>query len=107
MDEWTVIQEIFPSEDKARRVAGIIEITESRLSSQPRGPQYTVETEITAVENGWQLRWRKVLIGYDRGCSGCGSCGGTTAPPAAEAKTGRGKVLEFRRREKPSSERSE
>lgn len=105
MEEWTTVKQVFPTEAKAEKAANIISITESRLSSNPNGPQYSVETEVFMTDAGWQVRWRKVLTGYGGGCSGCGSCGSSggssvssgdnTNPEARLAK-----VIEFKPRKK-------
>ena len=98
MEEWVIVEKIFPSEDKAQKAALVIKVTESRLLSATRGAQYDIETEVAVVSGGWQIRWRKVLMGYDSGCSNCGSC----QNQGKQAKTERrpGKVLQFKSREK-------
>lgn len=95
MEEWVTMNRIFPTEDKALKAAGIIRITESRLLSVPRGPQYDIEVGVDKVADGWQVRWRKVLTGYDSGCSGCGSCNNVT-DESGKQKQEPGKVLKFR-----------
>lgn len=98
MEEWTTVNQVFPTEAKALKAANIISITESRLSSSPGGAQYSVETEVFMGDTGWQVRWRKVLTGYGGGCSGCGSCGSTGNESSREARLA--KVIQFKPREK-------
>lgn len=94
MEEWVTMNRIFPTEDKAIEVAKIIRITESRLLSVPRGPQYDIEIKVDKVDDGWQVRWRKVLTGYDSGCGGCGSCDNVTGN--GKQNPGQGKVIKFK-----------
>lgn len=90
--EWTKVQTLFETEEKALKTASIIATTESRLASQPRGPQYEVETKIEQVENKWQVLWRKVVVGYKTGCGGgCKSC------HQELPKQTNGKVIPFRK----------
>ena len=89
--EWVKLQTSFDSEAKALKAANTVEITEAKLSSQPRGPQYQVETQIRKVDEKWQVYWRKVFIGYEAGCGGCKSC--QDKPPQPE----KGKVIPFRK----------
>jgi hypothetical protein len=95
MDEWSVLERDFPTKEKALQAAGIIQITESRLSSSSNGPQYDIETQIFETEAKWRVRWRKVFVGDNSGCSGCGSCKENNQP----VKTGNrpGKLIEFKR----------
>jgi hypothetical protein len=77
--EWNKINTFYETEEKAKRAAGIISITESRLASQHRGAQYEVETKIEQVEEKWQIFWRKKFIGQKSGCGGsCNSCNDKT-----------------------------
>ncbi|MCL4439281.1 MAG: hypothetical protein M1609_01415 [Firmicutes bacterium] len=94
MENWVTVKKTFSTAEEARRVAEILKITESRLSSVPRGPQYDIETEVSRADDGWQVRWRKVLAGYDSGCSGCGSCNNKSNP--GKQSVGQGKVIEFK-----------
>ena len=98
MEEWTMVKQVFSTEVKAQKAANIISITESRLSSNPGGAQYSIETEVFMTDAGWQVRWRKVLIGYGGGCSGCGSCGSAGDNTNQEARLA--KVIQFKPREK-------
>lgn len=93
MEEWVVVNKVFPNGEKARKAANIISVTESRLQSSPKGAQYDIETEVVQTDDGWQVRWRKVLSGYGGGCSGCGSCN-TEMANKRGAKPG--KLLEFK-----------
>lgn len=93
-EEWIVLERDFPTQDKALKAAGIIEIAEGRLSSNPKGPRYDIETETFETEAGWRVKWRKILAGYNSGCSNCGSCG-EQAPVKTNNKLG--KVIEFKR----------
>lgn len=97
MEEWIVVERIFPTQDKAKQAIGIIEIAESRLSSNAKGSRYDIETETFETEAGWRVKWRKVFAGYNSGCSNCSSCGESPTPVKATGKTG--KLLEFRRPE--------
>lgn len=97
MEEWVIVGKVFPTEDKARKAASIISVTESRLQSSAKGAQYDIETEVLQTGDGWQIRWRKVFAGYGGGCSGCGSCNtGSENRPSAKP----GKLLEFKPRSK-------
>lgn len=95
MEEWSILERDFPTKEKAIKAAGIIQITESRLSSNPKGPQYDIETEIFEIQNRWQIKWRKVFVGYNSGCSNCNSCK-ENAPPL-KTSTRSGKLLEFKK----------
>ncbi|WP_347488700.1 hypothetical protein ABDB91_16100 [Desulfoscipio sp. XC116] len=91
--EWTTLQSLFDTKEKALRTANIVATTESRLASDPRGPQYEVETRIEQVEDKWQVSWRKVFVGFKSGCNGgCQSC-----PTKAPRSTNGGKVIPFRK----------
>ena len=94
MEEWVTMDRIFPTEEKALKIGNTIRIAESRILSIPRGPQYDIEIRVDKVEDGWQLRWRKVLTGYDSGCGGCGSCKDVTEKE--KQNPGPGKVIKFR-----------
>jgi len=74
MESWVNLNKIFLNIKQAENAAKIVETTESRLSSIPRGPQYNIETEVYEVNDGWRIRWRKVFVGNDSGCKGCSSC---------------------------------
>lgn len=92
---WVKLKNSFATEEKALRAAGIVATTESRLSSEPGGPQYEVETRIEQTDEGWQVYWRKEFVGYESGCGGggCGSCGeNETQEPQ------KGKVIPFPRK---------
>jgi len=95
MEEWTLLGREFPTKDKASKAAGIIEITEARLSSAPNGTQYNIETDIFETEEGWRVKWRKVFAGYNSGCSKCGSCGEKNNSAKTGTKTGQ--LVEFKR----------
>lgn len=71
---WIKIHKTFASEEQAHKTASIIATTEARLANQRVGPQYEIETRVEQVEGGWQVTWRKVLVGYASGCGGCESC---------------------------------
>lgn len=91
--EWVKLQSSYDSLEKALEVANIVATTESRLASQPRGPQYEVETRVEQVDNQWQVFWRKVVVASKSGCGGgCGSCASKSPRPSKE-----GKVIPFRR----------
>lgn len=97
--EWVKLQNSFDSEEKALKAANIVATTESRLSSQPRGPQYDVETRVEQVADKWQVFWRKVFVGNKAGCGGgCSSCHNEL--PEKNKDGQKGKVLPFR---KPTS----
>lgn len=96
MEEWVTLNTFYSSEKEAKRIAGIVEITESRLASSPAGLKYVVETEILQKKQGWQVRWRKVSAGYDAGCSGCGSC--ASVGPVKQ-KSEKAKVIPFKPRQ--------
>ncbi|HWI54729.1 MAG TPA: hypothetical protein VNT57_03485 [Desulfobacteria bacterium] len=101
MEEWVVVNKVFPTEEKARKASNIISVTESRLLSSPNGAQYDIETEVLQTGDGWQVRWRKVFAGIGGGCSGCGSCNsGPENRQDTRQGTKPGKVLEFRPRSK-------
>lgn len=90
--EWVKLQTSFDSEEKALKTARIVATTEARLASQPGGPQYEVETKVEQVEDKWEVFWRKVFVGYKKGCGGgCKSC-----PEKLPEKT-KGKVIPFRK----------
>lgn len=90
--EWVKLQSSYDSQEKALEVANIVATTESRLASQPRGPQYEVETRVEQVEDKWQVFWRKVFVANKSGCGGgCGSC------PSKSPKQSKGKVIPFRK----------
>lgn len=98
--EWVKLQTSFDSEQKALKAANIVATTESRLSSQPRGPQYDVETKVEQVADKWQVFWRKVFVGNKTGCGGgCGSCH-SELPEKNQGGQKKGKVIPFR---KPTS----
>ncbi len=97
MEEWVMVNKVFPTEEKALKAANIISITESRLQSSPNGAKYDIETEILQTDEGWQVRWRKVFLGFGGGCSGCGSC--NTGPEQRQAAKP-GRILEFKPRSK-------
>ncbi|MBS4032549.1 MAG: hypothetical protein KGZ63_14170 [Clostridiales bacterium] len=89
--EWVKLQTSFDSEVKASKAAKIVSTTEARLASQPRGPQYYVETKIEKVNEKWHVYWRKVFIGYEAGCGGgCKSCKDKSPQPD------KGKVIPFK-----------
>lgn len=92
--EWVTLQTLFDNEEKAIKTANIVATTESRLASNPNGPQYEVETRIEQVEGKWQVSWRKVFAGFKSGCGGgCQSCQQQRAPK----RTNGGKVIPFRK----------
>ncbi|PKM80697.1 MAG: hypothetical protein CVU89_12215 [Firmicutes bacterium HGW-Firmicutes-14] len=95
MEEWVTLQAVYASEKEARKVAGIVEITESRLLSLPGGPQYDIETEVFEDKDGWKIRWKRVPAAARPGCSSCSSCGnnGPAGPKKKPAK-----VLQFKPR---------
>ena len=94
MDEWVVVATYYETEEKAKKAAGIIAITEGRLNSKPKGPQYSIETKVHETEQGWQLMWKKIFTGMATGCGGgCSSCGGESV------KSKPGKVIPFPRRD--------
>ncbi|WP_366924034.1 hypothetical protein MFMK1_000974 [Metallumcola ferriviriculae] len=93
MEDWVTINKSFINIKEAEKVAQIVKVTESRLSSVPRGPQYDIETKICETDNGWQLKWRKFLVDVDSGCSGCSSCETNHINTDAPSK---GKVIEFK-----------
>jgi len=95
VEEWLILQRDFPTKERAIQAAGIMQITESRLSGTPNGPQYDIETEIFEMEKRWWVKWRKVFVGYDSGCSKCSSCSESNGP--AKTSTRPGKVLEFKK----------
>lgn len=94
MEEWVTVEKVYQLEEQARKAAQVISITESRLLSSKKGAQYDIVTEVVEVPDGWQIRWRKVMVGYDSGCSGCGSCQSKSMPAKNETKPG--KVLLFK-----------
>ncbi|MDW7673527.1 MAG: hypothetical protein SCK28_03205 [Bacillota bacterium] len=94
--EWIKVNKLYDTEEKAQKAANIIATTEARLASQPKGPQYEVETKIEPVEEKWQVLWRKVFVGYQSGCGGGGCCSCQDTPKKKEM----GKVIPFK---KPSS----
>lgn len=97
MEDWVIVKTIYSSEIQARKAAQVITVTESRLVSAERGAQYDIETEVAETPQGWQVRWRKVLVGYGSGgCGGCGSCQGQDEQARNEAAMG--KVLLFKPR---------
>jgi len=90
--EWTKLQKNFDSKAKALKTANIVATTESKLASQPGGPQYEVETRVEQAEDKWQVYWRKVFVGFKSGCGGgCKSC-----QEKLPGQT-KGKVIPFRR----------
>lgn len=92
--EWKIVQTIYETEEKANKAAMIIATTEARLASAPKGPQYEVETKVEKTEEGWQVAWRKIFVGFASGCGdGCGSSSCSSEPPVKKA----GKVIPFRR----------
>jgi hypothetical protein len=98
--EWVKLHNSFDSEEKALKAATVVATTESRLSSQARGPQYEVETRIEQVADKWLVFWRKVFVGNKTGCGGgCGSCH-NELPEKNNDGQKNGKVLPFR---KPTS----
>lgn len=94
MEDWVTVEKIYPFEEQARKAAQVIRVTESRLLSSERGAQYDIETEVMEISDGWQIRWRKVMVGYGSGCSGCDSCQNQSAPAETQIKPG--KVLQFK-----------
>jgi len=96
VEEWNVSGSEFPTKEKALKAAGIIQITESRLTSVPRGPRYDIETEIYETGEGWRVKWRKVFAGYDSGCGKCSSCSEVNTPSKPGNKSG--KLIEFKRK---------
>ncbi len=92
MEEWVTLKSLFDTEEKALKTANIVATTESRLASEPHGPQYEVETRLEQVEDKWRVSWRKVFVGFKSGCSSCQSC-----QPPAPKRTGTGKVIPFRK----------
>ncbi len=93
MEQWVNMEKVFATEREANKAAVVVKVTESRLSSVPGGPQYDIETELVKVDDGWQVRWRKVPA-RDSGCSGCGSCQAVSRPVRKPAK-----VIPFRPRQ--------
>ncbi|MGF7185453.1 hypothetical protein GGQ84_001542 [Desulfitispora alkaliphila] len=92
--DWNKTQKIFSTREKAEKSAQIIAVTESRLLSVPKGPQYTIETKVEEVEGGWQVLWRKIFVGYDSGCGKrCGSCDTSSSSPQKSM----GKVIPFKK----------
>ncbi len=89
--EWVKLQTCFDSEVKALKAAKTVAFTEARLASQPRGPQYQVETKIEKEDEKWQVYWRTIFSGYEGGCGG--SCG----PCKDKSPRNKGKVLPFKR----------
>ena len=95
LEDWVRVASVYPTEEKAKKAANIIEITESRLANSPNGPQYMVETMIEKVAEGWQILWRKLFSGYKSGCGGgCSSCG---SEDTSRKKKEMGKVIPFKR----------
>ncbi|MBS4024022.1 MAG: hypothetical protein KGZ79_16655 [Dethiobacter sp.] len=90
--EWVKLQTSFDSEGKALKAANTAAIIEARLTSQPRGPQYQVETKIKKVDEKWQVFWRKVFIGYEAGCGG-----GCKACDDKSPQSDKGKVIPFKK----------
>lgn len=100
MEDWVTLNKIYSCEKEAGRIAEIVKITESRLSSSTRGPQYDIETKIIKCDDGWQVKWRKIFVGFNSGCGGCNSCGGKAPVENREKATSsqKGKVIEFKPR---------
>lgn len=96
MDSWNKTKNIYPTEEKAKQVALVIEATEGRLASSKKGPQYGVETKLEKSEEGWSISWRNVLLPPSaHGCSsGCGSCGSAQSAPSKQTA----KIIAFRPR---------
>lgn len=97
MDSWKKTKNIYPTEEKAKEVALVIEATEGRLASSKKGPQYGVETKLEKSEEGWSILWRTVLLPPSaHGCgSGCGSCGSEQSVPLKQTA----KIIAFRPRQ--------
>ena len=95
MEEWVTIDKIFLFEAQAQKAAQIIRVTESRLLSSERGLQYDIETELVKTQTGWQIRWRKVLLGNGSGCGGCGSCQSQDQNTPVNGRPKAGKVIQF------------
>lgn len=96
LEEWNRVKTIYPTKEKAQKAAGIISITEGRLASSPRGPQYTIETRIEEGPDGWQVLWRKEFAGIASGCGGgCSTCSSDHA-----REHGNGKVIPFKKNTK-------
>jgi hypothetical protein len=96
VEEWIILERDFSTREKAIQAAGIIQITESRLSSIPKGPQYDIEIEIFETEERWRVKWRKIFAGINSGCSKCNSCNESQIPLKKGNKTG--KLIEFKRK---------
>ncbi len=95
MEEWVNIDKIYSSELQAQRASQIIRVTESRLISAQYGRNFDVEVEVVEHPDGWQVRWRKVLM-PDTGCSGCGGCQSHEEPVKPQRELA--KVFEFKPR---------
>lgn len=95
MEEWVTVEKIYPFEAQAKKAAQVIRVAESRLLSSELGLQYDVETELVKSPTGWQIRWRKVLLGNGSGCGGCSSCQGQNQNMPVKSKPQAGKVISF------------
>ncbi|MDT3705103.1 MAG: hypothetical protein ROZ36_19430 [Thermincola sp.] len=95
MEEWSTLERDFPTKEKALKAAGIIQITESRLSSNPNGVQFDIETEIFEMDGRWRIKFRKVFAGYSTGCGSCSSCKESNLVHKKDNQPG--KLIEFKR----------
>jgi hypothetical protein len=99
MEDWVTVDKVYPFEAQAQKAAQIVRVTESRLLSTELGLQYDVETELVESPTGWQIRWRKVLLGNGSGCGGCSSCQDQSQKTPVKSGPQSGTVILFKPRQ--------